>query len=421
MNKNFILLSAGIVLLITATVLNSNSFIFDERLFPPNIELMEKDGFGEKFLIEMKDQAPGPLYEFVHLPLKPFTKLIPVRMRIVNMSLFLLVIAVLYAYYRNIAGKDKKQALFASLHLIAVPTLWQVTGLALTEIPAMLFATLWFYSFSILVRPSTQKSERKTILLSMLTGLLLGLSILGRTPYLFLVLSGIFVVLFDRYFLKEEIKPASTVIPQTVLSLCMILPVFVIWHGMVPPLQVSVEGPLKPWHCILAIAYAGITGLIINPKWFIIPQLSIKRLSVILGSVFILFLIANSLFLGYSYAPLSVTVSRLAGPALFHVYELITAGLLATIAAYFLMCCYYQGWENRYNLPFLLALISMLAILATATKISHQFSSRYVAQAAPFMVVIFTHVDQKDSWKWIRIIIGMIIGFLSLNTYAQIL
>jgi hypothetical protein len=421
MKRDLLILAAGVVLLAAAAIFNPNGFIFDERLFPPNVELMEKYGFGEQFLVEMKDQAPGPLYEFIHLPLKPITGLAPTPMRIVHLVLFLLIVSALAMYYRKVAQKSSDQAWFLALHLIAIPTLWQVTGIAMTEIPAMLFATLWFWMCSSLLKFENQQSLNRTIGLSLVSGVLLGLAILGRTPYLFLIFASLTVLLFNRYILAQtSVRIIASWLPQTVIALCMIIPVFMIWQGLVPPQQSTVEGAIKPWHCVLAISYAGITGLILNPRWFIIYSVPIKKLLMYAAIFFLVFFLVNTFLLHYSYAPLSNVVSKILPASIFHLYELTASALLATLAAYFLVCCYYRAMENVFNPSFLLALMAMLAILATAAKISHQFSSRYVAQAAPFMIVVFARIDEKDSWKWVRIIIGMIIGFLSLNTYARI-
>jgi hypothetical protein len=415
MRKDFIVLIAGLLLLSAAAILNPNPFVFDEPLFPPNVELMEKYGFGKKFLVEMIDQAPGPLYEFVHLPLKSITNLEPRPMRTVNLVLFFLVIVVLSFIYRQTAY-DRNQSIYLSLHIIAITTLWQCAGLVLTEIPAMLFACLAFLSGVYLLKAPAGDYKR-ALLFSVLMGITGGLAILGRTPYLVMIPAFFGVLFIGRYFNKQDISIPVAFGPFAIIALAMIVPIFIVWGGMVPPLQPRVEGAIQPWHGLLACAYAGVIGFILNPKWFRFNQ---TILLLLLGA-YIFFYILGLMELGFEYAPMATTVIRVAGLQVFNIYVKLISPLLATFGFYFLICCWYRGRENQTNLIYIFALLTSLAILASSAKISHQFSSRYVAQAAPFLVIVFASIDEKDRWKWIRLGIGIAMGFLSLNTYAKVI
>jgi hypothetical protein len=415
MKKDLIVLIAGLLLLSATAIFNHNPFVFDERLFPPNVELMEKHGFGKKFLLEMYDQAPGPLYEFVHLPLKGITHLTPRAMRIVNLVLFYLVIFVLIMIYRQ-SGHDRSQSVYLSLHIIAITTLWQVAGLVLTEIPAMLFASLSFLLGLMLLKlPANDLT--KTILYSTFMGITGGLAILGRTPYLVIIPAFFGVLFLLRYVNGKQLSIPAAFLPYAVIALSMIIPIFMIWGAMVPPQQQQVEGSIQPWHGLLACAYAGVIGFIIYPKWFVFNHTILTILLVAYTCFFVLALLE----LGFEYAPMSNTVVRVAGLNIFNMYVKFISPLLATFGFYFLVCCWYRGKENLANPMYLFALLASLAILATAAKISHQFSSRYVAQAAPFLVIMFAKADPQDRWKWIRLAAGIVMGFLSLNTYAKII
>lgn len=415
MRKDFIVLIAGLILLSAAAILNPNPFVFDEPLFPPNVLLMEKLGFGKQFLREMIDQAPGPLYEFVHLPLKSITNLEPRAMRTVNLLLFFGVIYLLTLIYKQ-SSFDRKLAFYLALHIIAITTLWQVAGLVLTEIPAMLFATLTFLIGVVLLKVPVTDYKR-ILLYSVLMGICGGLAILGRTPYLVMIPAFFGVLFVSRFFNKQEVSIPLTFGPFAVIALAMIIPIFLVWGGMVPPLQPRVEGAIQPWHGLLACAYAGVIGVILNPKWF---RFNYTILVLLLGA-YIVFYILGLMELGFEYAPMATTVIRVAGINVFNVYVKLISPLLATAGFYFLVCCWYRGKENITNLVYVFALLTSLAILASSAKISHQFSSRYVAQAAPFLVIMFANADETDRWKWIRLTIGITMGFLSLNTYAKVI
>jgi hypothetical protein len=413
MRKDFIVLIAGLLLLSATAIFNPNGFVFDEVLFPPNVELMEKHGFGKTFLTEMIDQAPGPLYEFVHLPLKGITNLQPRPMRVVNLVLFFTIISVLVLIYRQ--SENKQHAIYLSMHIIAITTLWQVAGLVLTEMPAMLFASISFLLGVMIL--NNQEDSKKVLGYSVLMGITGGMAILGRTPYLVILPAFFGVLILIRFFKLGSISIPKAFLPYAVIALAMIVPIFMIWGGMVPPLQPKVAGAIQPWHGLLACAYAGVIGFIIYPKWFIYNN----TILTILAAAYVFFFTIGLMDLGYEYAPMATTVIRIAGLNAFNMYVKFISPLLATFGFYFLVCCWYRGKENLNNAMYLFALLASLAILASSAKISHQFSSRYVAQAAPFLVILFAKVDEKDNWRWIRLAIGITMGFLSLNTYAKVI
>jgi hypothetical protein len=399
-------------------IFNQNPLVFDERLFPPNVELMEKYGFGKRFLVEMKDQAPGPLYQFVHLPLKGITHLKAQNLRIVNLIIFYMVIGMLWVIYNKSFGRNRYDSFYLAMHLVAVTTVWQIAGLVLTEMPAIFFLTLSFYIGTIILQYAGQGDNTKIFWLSILMGITGGLAVLGRTPYLVMLAAFFAILFFQKYFRKDPFSVPVAFAPYAIVVLAMIVPIFIIWGGLAPPLQPLVDGAIKLRQAFLAFAYAGVLGLLINYKWFLFN----RSIFYILIATFVIFLILNFIGSGFEYAPMSATFQKVFGKSetLLMIYTKIISSLLASAGAYFLICCYYRGLQNLDNKMYLFAMLAALAILASTAKISHQFSSRYVAQAAPFLVLMFANIDQEDKWKWARFIVAMVMGILSLNTYAKI-
>ena len=117
---------------------------------------------------------------------------------------------------------------------------------------------------------------------------------------------------------------------------------------------------------------------------------------------------------------MSVTIEKVIGHNLMTVYRRLISPVLATFGLYFVFCCFVKVKEKILDKVYTLAVSSALLILATAATVTHQFSSRYVVQAAPFLLIVFIDLDREDKWRSFRLILGMIIGFLSLNTYAKI-
>lgn len=415
---NLILLIIGLLVLSAAAIFNKNPLLFDEVLFPRNVILMEKYGFGERFLVEMKDQAPGPLYQFVHLPLKPFTNLEAQNLRLVNLIIFYMVIGCLVLIYHKAFHRNLPDSFYLGMHLVAIITVWQIAGLVLTEMPAIFFLSISFYIGTVILKLAEEGTNKQILLMSVLMGITGGLAILGRTPYLVMLPAFLVVIIYLRYYQKKNFSAGAAFIPYAVIALAMIVPIFIIWGGLAPPLQPLVDGAITPRQAFLSFAYAGVMGLFINPKWYRFNRIILY----ILIATFVLFLILNFLGAGVEYGPMTVVFQKIFGkdPTLLSLYRKSITALLMSAGAYFLICCFYHAKENLNNPKYLFAMMAALAILGSTAKISHQFSSRYVAQAAPFLVILFANIDQEDRWKWARLIVAMVMGLLSLNTYAKI-
>ena len=122
----------GFLFILTITLNHRQPPLFDEVYFVKNFELFEKHGLSKEFLVKMDNQAPGPLYELVHFAFKPLTGLTTPGIRLVNvflLGLTILLLARIIGIYRNISFA---QSLPFAVALMAVPMVWQVTGLALT-------------------------------------------------------------------------------------------------------------------------------------------------------------------------------------------------------------------------------------------------------------------------------------------------
>ena len=76
-----------------------------------------------------------------------------------------------------------------------------------------------------------------------------------------------------------------------------------------------------------------------------------------------------------------------------------------------------RAWEHRKDVFFVFLLLAGMMLLASSFKVTHLFSTRYVAQAAPFLVLIFPDYDSPTVGRWLRFVLGMLIGFASLQTY----
>ena len=128
------------ILLIYILFSTSNIVVYDEANFYPNINLFKKFGFSHNFLILIDNQSPGPLYQIFHFYLEPFTGLNLVKMRVVNLILLIFIIIILRKTLIKLNLNHTP-----AYYIVAIPMTWVITGIALTELPAMFFCTISIY------------------------------------------------------------------------------------------------------------------------------------------------------------------------------------------------------------------------------------------------------------------------------------
>lgn len=403
----FTLQISGLCVLLFLTVFNKSPLTFDEVLFPPNVELLKTHGFTTQFLLEMEDQAPGPLYQFVHILFEPFTNLKPPGIRLVNFMFLIGMVIILFMIIDKYTP-DLNFKLIASLNILLVPMVWQVTGLALTELPTLFFATLT--TFGLLKIKNTEKSLY-ILIWGAVSGLCLGLTILGRSPFLVMIVP---LTLMIGLLKNRQVQVAYII--TLVIALAMTLPVFIIWKGLMPPKQIHTgAGGIDIWHGILGFSYLSFVFLLIMPSWFYFR----KKHIVSYVALTVGFFIINYYFLKFEYSPLSVTLSRFLPQYIMNFYPYIVAPFFGSLIVCFLISTYKQVLINRNDFYFLFLTAVIVLIVLSTFKITHLFSSRYVVQVAPFIIILASRYDAQTPSKVIRILLGFGLGIASLLTYAN--
>jgi 4-amino-4-deoxy-L-arabinose transferase-like glycosyltransferase len=407
-----ILLLLGIVayiLLVLITIYHKQPPLYDEPLFIPNVYLFEQYGLSKEFLLRINEQAPGPLYQFIHYPLRSITHLQTPGIRLVNTALLGLMIVLLTFIINYLQKLDKKQAFLLALNMMSIPMVWNVSGMALTEIPPMFFATLSIL-FLLLALRKQDSALLLSLSLALLAGAATGLSILGRSPFLIMVpaAGALLVGRFD----DRRRWAILGIYMATALAIC--LPVFIIWKGLMPPQQAfTAAGGLSIQHAMLALAYGALVTFILAPEWFYFN----RRILFFMLAVYAVLLIANFTVIRLKYAPLYFSLAKVLPIQFMRLYPYIIVPVLWVIAFYFSICSVIRVWERRTEPFFLFLFLCTMLMLATNLKVMHLFSSRYVAQAAPFFVLLLLSYDRISYNKCLRTVAGMVIGFLSLETY----
>jgi len=378
--------------------------IYDEGSFRSNLELMNEMGFSRQFLVEMRGQSPGPLYQIVHAAAQPLTATRIGPMRLVNATCLLGAILILALLFAEMGWAGR---LASTGRMFAIPGLWVVGGMALTESPAMLFVAS---GIVLLVRTlRTPGSLLADVALSAVAGTLLALAILGRQPYM--VIPVVAWVLAYRAGRRELILLLTFSLFAAVGPLL----VFVTWGGLVPPLLGGIQSGLNPYYALLGFGYAGVFTLLLAPRWF---QLNRHLLAVSLA-VIALGVSVNLWTRTVQQLPMASVIRPLLGPGVADVAAVTFPVLFVVFGLYFVASSVINLRARSRDAEFLFFTLSALAIVLTCAKSSAQFSSRYVVQAAPFLMAMTAGFAPAGTSRITRLVVGATLGISSLLSYYR--
>lgn len=392
----------AMLVLLTMIWLSSPNPAYDERLFLPNILLFEETGLSKAFLLRMKSQAPGPLYQMVHYMGKGITGYQFPQMRFFNFGFFLCTLFAMYAVLK----KMKSDAYLLPLVLFFVPVMWPIAGMALTEMPAMCMALLGCYFLTSIVNETEHTST--TIFKALICGVFLGLSILGRTT--FLVFFPVHLFLMVRF---SNNKVRLYLLVSMIVMALIAIPMFLVWRNLVPPdLQFVNKSSLQPQYLFLSISYTAMFALIVDLNFVVVSR---KTLWIILAST-LLFGIIN-IFTGFiEYEILKYIINKIDQPMIQEVFPRLVPCVFFFISTCFCVNYIPMVWSDLYTHRILFHAIAILLIL-TSLKISHQFSARYASIAIPFLLLgLYPHIklSVRSYLVWI-FTIGL--GSISLHSF----
>jgi len=385
----------GILLLLI--LLSNRRYIFDERIFVSNLPVIEQYGFSQQLFTEIRDQSPGPLYQIVHFLCKPLTQYNPLAMRILN-YVFLWVIIAFICIIMRFHGIHS--VFLKALLIITIPMTWPLAGMALSEIPALLFCCAAFVLFEYSLR---LKDIIASYGCALFGGLCLGLSIIGRSPFLVLFIPFVLFAKRDNWKKLAVFYVFGSILPAIA---------FTIWHGLVPADVAGIQSGWNIWYGMLGISYLALVTLLIVPNWFL-SSLRTYRLA---GASFILFSLFNIFFFKISFFPLHSTMLGIFGMQVIKYISYICPVFFVIIGLFFIRQGYNHVIAHRSDTLFIFSVLASVLIVATTVKSSAQFSSRYVAQCIPFIIMYASFFEIKKYTLYYHIC-GIAIGICSLVSY----
>jgi hypothetical protein len=396
-----------------AIVLNSPKHpVYDEGWYLETLVLLKQYGLSVSFLQQLPGPA-GPTFTLVFAIAHDLFNLQFPSLRLVNYLLllassFLLWHTLVLETSRGIASAPTiSPALLAATYTI-VPTVTVSAGLALTEMPAVFFISLFMLAFCWMM--TNIKRSHISSFAAILSGAGLGAAILGRQNYL-IILPCLLLGTPRSLGLPSRREIFLVAIIMTV-TLIICGPVFVIWESLVPPQTARLEAGISVWNGVHSAGYAGIiTGLLAPDIFRVLIDKKIYLAGILALSVII------SAASGTSTVPMTSVLLKIADQQTINIIGFGFTFLVCLVGLMFLACMVDYLWRERLDpLIRFSGCVTIVGILSNM-KIAHLFSSRYVFIFIPFLILA---LSKKMLLTWvypIRIAIAGCINLASLVSY----
>lgn len=351
----------------------------DEAQHFANIELLQSTGLGQKFLLEYQC-TPGPVYAVIQYFLSPFTAGDLRKMRLVNIFFLGGTLLATYLLIKRFWSQLATPTVAGlAVSYLFIPVTYIAAGLGLTEFCALFFL-LW--ALVVLMQALDQVLIWRKLGLAMLAGVLLGLAIATRQPFMAVV-----PVWFSLWY--DDRKPIQLVVLFTTAFFSLLLPgyIFWVWGGWVAPFyqgQIA-EHFWVPAYGVLAFGFAAIFMLILSPPWFqTLLVIQHRRANLVFTTALLL---ANCYFQWLEFLPNKALTWQFSTDL-----QLLIANVFGTIiiylAALFITNLYLNFIGNRQQKGMALLYLCAFLLILSCVKNTLLFGSRYLLPALPFLILI---------------------------------
>jgi hypothetical protein len=186
------------------------------------------------------------------------------------------------------------------------------------------------------------------------------------------------------------------------------------WKGIAPSIGGDIANKefINFQFLLLGLGYSFLVTILLDYRFFF--KLYMKHYKYYLGAFFICFCVC---YYFQIKQPLMMTIAgKLLSGKLYELYGVLIASILMIVGVYFFLSLIKQLMNSLNNPKKVFMLVSLLLMVLSCTKISHQFSSRYIFQAAIFFLL---SVEQSkfDNKQVVLSILGAFIGLATLFSY----
>jgi len=410
-NAEIVILVSGLIALIVLQFVFDRPPFYDEDDYLQNVAILQKHGFSNAYLLSLIGSA-GPLYSVVHYLFEPITHLQSPYVRLINIGFLA---GTMYLTGLTLGLLSHSYRLYA-LMAMAIPMTYVISGLALTEAPAVFFFSAGVYLMS--ASAAQGNAYTTAIIQSLSGGLCFSIAILGRQPYL-LVLASLPVLFLDKKNYRKGLIFLSTALA---MSLALPAYVFLIWNDLVAPSdaalynQIALEGVSYRFDFFfLCIAYYSIALFIIAPGFYRRPK---KKEIIMYTLLYLILALINYKFEFIHFFFLRFIIEKFVpSPDLIPLLEILFGAALPLLGFYFLTTLYQQLHRAAFKRELIFYSAAMILIALSCVKITWGFSSRYAAQAIPLLILTGSYFYKSSKYSTIRIAAGVILGLLSVVSY----
>jgi hypothetical protein len=390
-----------LVLILYTILFNNHSFYYDEPYYLHNVDILNEYGLGSYFIKNMYGPA-GPLHAVIFWLLQSITHNAVLQVRLVNIVFLAIIIFFARKTYKAVYDtKESNSRVF--LGMMSIPMVYVCSGMALTEIPALMMLS---FSLYLLFTATSSALNYKWFL----SGLFLALSICGRQPYLVLLFP--YLIWFWTKVSKQNRVLGTIIFGASILLIPVLL--MIQWKGIAPSIGGDIANKefINFQFLLLGLGYSFLVTILLDYRFFF--KLYMKHYKYYLGAFFICFCVC---YYFQIKQPLMMTIAgKLLSGKLYELYGVLIASILMIVGVYFFLSLIKQLMNSLNNPKKVFMLVSLLLMVLSCTKISHQFSSRYIFQAAIFFLL---SVEQSkfDNKQVVLSILGAFIGLATLFSY----
>jgi hypothetical protein len=400
---DFIAATSCLLALAATIAISPLQLKYDERNHIGLAQLVAKSGWQYALTSPENPSAAGPLYPAIHLGLFPITHLRAPAIRWVNFCCFVGIVLLL-ASYKPTASLETR--LVFALSLLAIPFLWPAVGMALTELPALLFFTCFVLLFLKLIDSDVALSSR-VFGLAFAAGFCLGIAILGRQTYLVIVPISVLMM----FWLGEKWL-AALLCSMTALAISGWL--FALWHGLAPPQYYRLtQSSVSFSYLLRSLSYAAVATLFLNPLWLLRQREKAWIVCAFCG-IALAYVARN-----YEDPPAKSVLVHLFGMQMGLWIRFVIGcalGAIGVIWAWVVLKTFRREWQDP-GRAFLL--LSLGALVLAPMKMTAQFSSRYIVGCLGVLLLVIDSPHEFGRYWAPRMFIGSFAGIAILWSYFQ--
>jgi hypothetical protein len=372
----------------------------DEKWYLETVDLLQRRGTTNAFLRELPGPA-GPLFTFVHAVFEPLTHLRLLETRLLTAALAACTVLGLAATMKL---RGDAFAGLRAWQLFATPAILTVSGMTLTEMPAM---ALFMAQFPMLLLSVRMASSRPgaAVGLAIVAGMLWGSAVLGRQQ--FLMTLPILPLMAFQYPRAWRVfcayVPAAIVLP---------LWVFVTWGDIIPPATQDFHRGHSLSNGILVLSYAAVAFCIYDLSWA-------RGRSALIAAVIIAACGVGNLALdlkppGEHWTPARLAAEHILPTSLMPAYSKFARGLLVGFAGAFVACLLATAARARKDLELTTMILMILAVPLASIKNTATFSPRYSAMILPFVLLVACERSADSPWRAARMAAAGALGLYSM-------